>query len=332
MNKFNFTLSSFTNLIKSISIFRVALISMLITIVIIFFFTTPKYKSSSILDVSIEDGSFTSNSLLNNFVSNGTSSESFNLKLFLESEEASLLLQNGIDVEDMFTNEDISYFSRYKKNTLTFHDYLSSIIEINIDPNSNAVIINAYAFNKEDALKLNLELINMVVNYLNRSARLTSFNSKTNKICDLYFINSDVLNNDAIFFEDDSIIPNGVTSANELLLRKALNFKQFCSQSFDYENLDSEPQDNFLESDLFPSFELNKLNVTASKKVLSQIYEDSIGAFASSNNIKIIAEPIVAEDYEDRNILLLALLSFICTYILLLGIKIMSRLTDEFYV
>ena len=232
----------------------------------------------------------------------------------------------------MFTNEDISYFSRYKKNTLTFHDYLSSIIEINIDPNSNAVIINAYAFNKEDALKLNLELINMVVNYLNRSARLTSFNSKTNKICDLYFINSDVLNNDAIFFEDDSIIPNGVTSANELLLRKALNFKQFCSQSFDSENLDSEPQDKFLESDLFPSFELNKLNVTASKKVLSQIYEDSIGAFASSNNIKIIAEPIVAEDYEDRNILLLALLSFICTYILLLGIKIMSRLTDEFYV
>lgn len=326
MQKFKLQILSLINFMKSISILNFSFLAVLGTIIFLTLFVTPKYKSSSIIDVSIEDESLVSNSFLNNFVSSGGSSESFKIKLFLESEEASRSLQNTLDIKKIFANDDISYFSRYKGN-ITFHEYLQSIIDIKIDTDSNAVNINTYAFKKEDSLKLNLELINMVVNYLNRTARLSSFNSKTNRICDLYFINSDVLNNDAIFFEDDSKMPNEATTANELLLRKALDFKQFCS-----ENLDSESKSQLLESDLFPSFELNKLNVDASKKVLSQIYEDSIGAFASSNNIKIIAEPMLAEDYENRNILLLSLLSFICSYILLLGLKILLRLTDEFYV
>lgn len=326
MQKFKLQILSLINFMKSISILNFSFLAVLGTIIFLTLFVTPKYKSSSIIDVSIEDESLVSNSFLNNFVSSGGSSESFKIKLFLESEEASRSLQNTLDIKKIFANDDISYFSRYKGN-ITFHEYLQSIIDIKIDTDSNAVNINTYAFKKEDSLKLNLELINMVVNFLNRTARLSSFNSKTNRICDLYFINSDVLNNDAIFFEDDSKIPNEATSANELLLRKALDFKEFCS-----ENLDSESKSQLLESDLFPSFELNKLNVDASKKVLSQIYEDSIGAFASSNNIKIIAEPMIAEDYENRNILLFSLLSFICSYILLLGLKIVLRLTDEFYV
>ena len=326
MHKFNLQVLKFLNFIKTIPIHHFALFVLVFTSIFLVLFVTPKFKSSSILDVSIDNDPLVSTSFLNNFVSSGGSSEAFKLKLFLESEEASNLLQDSIDVSQIFANDNISYFSSFRSNK-TFHEYLSSMVEIKIDTDSNAVNINTYAFKKEDALMLNLELINMVVNYLNRTARLSSFNSKTNKICDLYFINSDVLNNDAIFFEDDSIIPMGTTTANELLLRKALNFKQFCSES-----LDSEGQTQLLESDLFPSNELNKLNIDASKKVLSQIYEDSIGAFASSNNIKIIAEPMLAEDYEDRNILLLSLLSFICSYILLLGLKIVLRLTDEFYV
>ena len=326
MYKSKYLISPLINFIKGLSILHIALLISLSTLIFLILFVTPKYKSSSIIDVSIEDESLVSNSFLNSFVSSGGSSESFKLKLFLESEEASKLLQNSIDVEEIFAHDNISHFSKFR-NDIAFHDYLSSMIEVVIDPDSNAVGINSYAFEKEYALKLNLELINMVVNYLNRTARLTSFNSKTNRICDLYFINSDVLNNDAIFFEDDSTIPQGASSANELLLRKALNFKQFCSKS-----LDSETQTQLQESNLFPSFELNKLNVDASKKVLSQIYEDSIGSFASSNNIQIIAEPMIAEDYENRNILMFSFLSFICSYILLLGLKIISRLADEFYV
>lgn len=326
MHKFNLQVLKFLNFIKTISILRIALFAAVFTTIFLGLFISPKFKSSSILDVSIDDDPLVSTSFLNNFVSSGGSSEAFKLKLFLESEEATRLLEDSIDVSKIFANDNISYFSSFRSNK-TLHEYLSSMIEIKIDIDSNAVNINTYAFKKEDALMLNLELINMVVNFLNRTARLSSFNSKTNRICDLYFINSDVLNNDAIFFEDDSKMPNEATSANELLLRKALDFKQFCS-----ENLDSESKSQLLESDLFPSFELNKLNVDASKKVLSQIYEDSIGAFASSNNIKIIAEPMLAEDYENRNIFLFSLLSFICSYILLLGLKILLRLTDEFYV
>ena len=200
MYKFKYLISPLINFIKGLSILHIALLISLSTVIFLILFVTPKYKSSSIIDVSIEDESLVSNSFLNSFVSSGGSSESFKLKLFLESEEASKLLQNSIDVEEIFAHDNISHFSKFRNN-IAFHDYLSSMIEVVIDPDSNAVGINSYAFEKEYALKLNLELINMVVNYLNRTARLTSFNSKTNRICDLYFINSDVLNNDAIFLK-----------------------------------------------------------------------------------------------------------------------------------
>lgn len=325
MNKLNLFMSSAINYFKNISIFRLALFAFIATTIFLIFFTSPKYKSLSIIDVSTEDESLVSPSFLNNIVSNNSSAESFKIKLFLESEEASSSLKNKIDPNEIFANDKVAYFSKYKNKN--FHEYISSMTHIEVDIDSNALTINTYAFQKEDALKLNLELINMVVNYLNRSARLSSFNSKTNKICDLYLINSDVLTNDAIFFEDDSLIPKGTNTANDLLLKKALNFKQFCSKSL---NLEAETE--LIETGLFPSFELNKLNVDASKKVLSQIYEDSIGAFASSNNITIIAEPMIADDHENRNIFLFSLLSFICSYILLLGLKIIARLSDEFYI
>lgn len=334
MQALNIKFPSIKKVVNDLSLIRISTVIFILSFIFLTFFITPKYKSTSIIDVTSDnDDSLVSASILPSIVGTGGSSESFQLKLFLESEEASKFLEQNINVTEVFSNKNISYFSKYKDNNNdSFHDYISSMIEIVIDADSKAVSIHSYAFDKDNALMLNLELINMVVNYFNRSARLTSFNSKTNKVCDLYFINSDVLNNDDIFFEDDLSLPEGILSANDLLLRKALDFKEFCSKYLNEESLDNEGQVKLTESTLFPLFELKKLNVDASKKVISQIYEDSIGAFTSSNNIKIIAEPIIAEEYENRNILLLSFLSFICSYIIILGLKILVRLTDELYI
>ena len=108
MNKSISLISPLIKFIKSLSILHIALLITLSTIIFLTLFVTPKYKSSSILDVSIENESLVSNSFLSSFVSSGGSSESFKLKLFLESEEASKLLQNSIDVEEIFAHDNIS--------------------------------------------------------------------------------------------------------------------------------------------------------------------------------------------------------------------------------
>ena len=84
------------------------------------------------------------------------------------------------------------------------------------------------------------------------------------------------------------------------------------------------------DTNLFPSFELRSINADASKKVLTEIYEESLDSFASSNNIKIIAEPILAENQEDKNIFLLSLLAFLSTFVVLVGIRKLIRLNEEF--
>jgi hypothetical protein len=321
-----FRFKSLKNLILEIPVVKFCILIFLLTAVFLNFFVSSQYKSSSIIDVSASEAPLLGNSILSTFVDTGGQSESFQLKLFLESSEAAKLLESSINVDNFFMSKDTSYFSRYKNNrNNSFYDYISTKVDISIDPESSALNIDTYAFKKNDALMLNLELINLIVNYQNRTARLTSFNSKTNKVCDLYFINSDVLNYEAILFEDVTI-PKDVLSANELLLAKARNFKKFCTDSLEKRN------DNELtESGLFPLFELNKLNADASKQVLSQIYEDSIDAFGSSNNIKIIAEPILPQEYENKNIFLFSLLSLIFSYIVIISSRIIIRLNDEFY-
>lgn len=314
------------NLFLELPIIKFCIFIFFLSSLFLIFFVTPQYKSSSIIDVSASEPSVVSNSILSTFVDTGGQSESFQLKLFLESHEASKLLESSINVNDIFMNEDISYFSKFRKNNNnSFYDYIQSKVHISIDSESGALNIDTFAYRKNDALMLNLELINLIVNYLNRTARLTSFNSKTNKICDLYFINSDVLNYDATLFEDITI-PGDISSANDLLLAKARTFKEFCT-----ENLEKQDNSELIESGLFPIFELKKLNADASKQVLSQIYENSLDAFGTSNNIKIIAEPILPEEYESKNIFLYSFLSLIISYIVIISIRIIIRLNDEFY-
>ena len=318
--------STLKNFFLEISVFKTCTSIFFLTVLFLNIFITPQYKSTSIIDISDGEQPLLSTSILSTFVDSGGQSESFQLKLFLESLEASELLKSKINVDDFFGNTDISYFSRFYNNgENSFHDYLSSKINISVESESGAIVIDTFAFKKNQALTLNLEFINMTVNYLNRTARLTSFNSKISKVCDLYFINSDVLNYDTVLSED-SITPENFTSANELLLAKALDFKEFCTN-----NLKSQDESELSQSGLFPIVELKKLNADASKQVLSQIYEDSLGAFGSTNNIKIIAEPILPEDFESKNIFLYSFLSFAFSYIFLISLRIIFRLNDEFY-
>jgi hypothetical protein len=83
---------------------------------------------------------------------------------------------------------------------------------------------------------------------------------------------------------------------------------------------------------MFPKYEVSSINADASKRILAEIYEDSINSIASSTEIKIIAEPLIPSNPESKNILIVSLLTFLISGILITSIKIIIRISGEFQV
>ena len=316
------------NILLNLPIFKVSLFITLLCYIFITFFTSPVFQSTSILDVSTgENMTLPSTSLLDSF--GGTSSEdAFQLKSYLESEEASNTFKKVANVESIFRNDQIKFFSRFRPTkSSSFHDYFLGKIEITIDPDSNSLIIATNAFKPEDALYINLELINMASDFFNRKARLSSINSKASKICELYFINSNILNIEPIELEYNSDLASSSDSANELLISKSQSYRDFCLDKVNSKNGTNESNLN-----LFPSFEIKSINAGASRQVLSEIYSDSIESITSSSNIEIIVEPILASNYESMSRTIYCAIVFAVSFILLISLKVMIRLRNEFEV
>lgn len=316
------------NLILNIPIFKLSVFLSFLCYLFITFLTSPVFKSTSIIDVSSENEQIsTSSSFLDSF--GGTSAkDAFQLKSYLESKEASNFFEQNADIEKIFSNEEIKYLSRYRLNGSTsFHDYFIRKIDITIDADSNSVIISTDAFNASDALYINLELINMASEFFNRKARLSSINSKASKICELYSINSNILNIEPIEYEYDEKLVEKSESANELLILKSQNYRDFCLENFNSRINSSENDLN-----LFPSFEIKNINAGASKQILADIYNDSLDSITSSNNIQIIAEPVKSDNYESLNRLVYCILVFAISFILLVTLKVVIRLRNEFEV
>ena len=312
-------------LLINIPIIKTSFLTFLISVLFMNFFISPIFKSQSIVDISSEDELITSSSVFESFVSTGPEN-AFQLKAFLLSNEASMIFQNTLDFTQLFSRDGISFFSKYKSNGRTsFHDYYTGKIDMTIDPDSNALIIDTFAFSPKDAHLINLQLINMSADFFNRKARMQSFNIKASKICELYSINSDILNLDMIDFDSDSELVSKSDSANELLLSKSMRYKDLC-----LERLEESGEDDQATSEIFPFFELKNINADASKQVLLEIYDKSLDSVTSSNNLKIIAEPITPTTAEKKNIFLYSILVFVITFITLLSMKILLRLNGEF--
>ncbi len=313
------------NFFVSLSIPKISGLMLISCSLFMTFFISPSYKSQSILDISSEDESMSTNTLFDSIVTPGPQ-DAYQLKAFLSSNEASSIFEKNTDINKIYANEDITFFSRFRKNKRnSFHDFYLKKIFLSIDADSNALIIDTFAFSPEDAQFINLQLINMSADFFNRKARMQSFNIKTSKICELYSINSDILNLDMTDFDSDSELVSKSDSANELLLSKSMRYKDLC-----LERLDESSEDDQATSEIFPFFELKNINADASKQVLLEIYDKSLDSVTSSNNLKIIAEPITPTTAENKNIILYSILVFVITFITLLSMKILLRLNEEF--
>ena len=309
----------------NLPILRVSFFAFLGCVIFMNFFITPSFKSQSILDISSDDETISAGSVFDTFVSSGPK-DVYQLKAFLTSEEASGIFKDTLNTKKLFSRDDISFFSKYRQSRRnSFHDYFQKKIFLSIDSDSNALIVETFAFSPKEAQLINLQLINMSSDFFNRKARIQSLNIKTSKICELYSINSDILNLDDIDLDFDKELVLDSETANQLLLSKSLKYKELCLS-----RLEQDDKENEKTLDIFPFFELKNINADASKQVLLEIYDKSLDSVTASNNLRIIAEPIIPSTEEDKDILLYSILAFVITFITILSLRILLRLNQEF--
>jgi hypothetical protein len=79
-----------------------------------------------------------------------------------------------------------------------------------------------------------------------------------------------------------------------------------------------------------PVFELRTINAQASKNIITEIYQDSMGVISEAEYIDVVAEPIDADKSESKLTFFISLIAYIITFLFLISIKIFIRLTDEF--
>jgi hypothetical protein len=117
---------------------------------------------------------------------------------------------------------------------------------------------------------------------------------------------------------------NDVSSANELLASKARKFQDFCISEF---NTNKNIKNEGL---IIPDFELKSINANATKKIISDIYANSMDAVTEVDYMEIIVEPVLSTTPESKRIIILSLIVYALSTLTLLTLKIMIRLSNEF--
>jgi len=314
-------------MIDRIPVFKTSLTISMSIILFTIFFITPEYKSESVLDVSLDANESFSSNFASSILPSSNSSDAFQVKLYLESYELSKLFKSLYDIDSFYKNSDISYFSKFKETRFTsFHKYFNSKFNVLIDSDSNSIILQTFAFKPEDAKKINLQLINLTSNFFNQKSRLASLNKRSSKFCELYFTNAGMLNIDSSMdsLDINFLTIDGASSANELLASKARKFQDFCINEF---NTNKDIKNTGL---IIPDFELKSINADATKKIISDIYSNSMDAVTEVDYMEIIVEPVVSSNPESKRIIILSILAFVLSTVILLTIKIILRLSNEF--
>lgn len=313
----------------NIAVPRISFLSAVVSSIFILSLTSSVYKSSSAIDVSSSGSDSFASSFTSSLISSSGSSDAFQIKLYLESHEASNILREKYEIENFFVKDDISFFSKFRDTWYqNFHEYLEGKLKISVDANSNTLLIETFAFSPKEAKLFNLSLVDITSDFLNKKARLAAINSRSGKICELYLANSGLigLNINEIEFESKVLFDES-NSLNKLLIDKADSFKDYCVNKL---NSPSNSETLSKESLNIPSFELRAVNAEASKNIITEIYQDSIGIISEAEYVDIVAEPVMADKPESKMTILISLIVYAITFIALITIKIFIRLTDEF--
>ena len=112
--------------------------------------------------------------------------------------------------------------------------------------------------------------------------------------------------------------------ANELLINKAEDYKNHCLDQLETNDAEIE---SFIK---IPAYELKNINAEASKRIITDLYQKSMDTVSEADYMEIIAEPMISEKTESKRTFLLTILVMACLFTVLLGTKIIFRLSDEF--
>tara|TARA_A100001015_G_C14950920_1_gene696715 strand:- start:47 stop:1009 length:963 start_codon:yes stop_codon:yes gene_type:complete len=308
--------------------------SLLISIVVLFFsifFTTPKYKTESIIymqepeaGLSLSAGGFVSDLL-------GSSSfQSLNqLKEYFESESGAKELENFVDVETYFRSKEIDFISRFKPGFLNmkFSTYIKrNILKINILEESGSVRITTYGFSQDQSFRLNIVSLLMASNYFDRKQQLNSEITKVQKLCELYAnsknINLDEFGSKQIELIDENEVKE-INSGYELLSKKASKYLEFCKIS----SVEG-GKDNLKEFPL-PTSTLKEINAESLKRAISKIFNSSVSSVTMADNLSIITEPVFPTEIESKNSLIKSLVTFFFSLMILSTVKIIFNLRKD---
>ncbi len=311
------------NLFDKISLNKLSLYLSLLFLFALIGLYSPLYKSVSIVSVQDQESETSiSSSVISSFVNN--SPESLHqLKSFLESNDASSKFSNLIDIEDFYESNDIKFLSRFGTIFLNrFHDYYLGITNFKIMDESNTIEIETFGFSAEHALRANIALIYISSEFFDQRERLSASIALAKKRCELAISKSDDINE--VFIDPTSnqtIDLNMFDSANELISSKSSLFYNNC---LNYELVEDSV------SPKLPLSALNDVNSSSSKVLVSEIFDSKMDTLSITDNIVIIAEPIMPTKPEGKRLLIKTLFFFFGAFLILLSIKVLFKVRDNF--
>ena len=88
-----------------------------------------------------------------------------------------------------------------------------------------------------------------------------------------------------------------------------------------------------VEDSLSPKLPLNALNdvnSSSSKLLVSEIFDSKMNTLSITDNIVVIAEPIVPSEPEKRRLFIKTLLFFMSAFLVLLTLRVLFKVRDNF--
>lgn len=315
------------NFITNIPVLTSSFFISILSILFIFFFTSPQYKSEAVIEISSNQSESMSFGFLDG-ISNG-SQELYQAQIFLESSEAINLFSKRVDIDKIYSNKNIKYLSRFsKEGNITLQKYLSKQIKTTINPESSSITISSFAFNSNDSRVAALELIRIFSDFIETKAKVAAMLKLQYLTCDLFFskdqLQASKLNNNYNYETDKSTIV--YNSARDVLLEKARKDKEICINQLNDKDYEF---DTGLDK-LLPKSVINNLQSNFSKNILESYYSNSANLLSQHAGIEIISEPQVPQKSESRNFLLYFIVIYLVAVIIIMGVKVMINLAEEF--
>lgn len=319
-----------SNLFFKYPIFLPSIFTSILYILLFSFYTSPKFNSESIISVSSGDQVSVSSALgfVNNLLGSGIDQSIGDLKAYLESDDAILDIKKVLDIEKIYSNSDIDFFSRYRPDSFgDLKSYLNNAISLKADTSGN-LIITTSAFKPEDAYKVNLSLIMLSSNYFDRRQALSSKLSTQKYLCQFQLSKNGFpeIETNNLFEKDLSPIASKIdidkfTSAHEMLMKKAEAYTELCNPSL---------LNQTSKATAIPEKTLRDLNNDTIKQIIGNIYSNSISAITMSDAIEILAEPTVSQKSERKHIILNTFLIFIFSILFFTTLRIIFKLRDDY--